>query len=106
MVAMLTFVPELLSSRRGLFLVGLLFAVSVAPLLSVEIPAMIDYVNHLARMHLLVDAAAGPAEPRLSNRLAALPESCRRHHCARVGAVCQCRNCGSGFSACKPNVGG
>ncbi|MGY8684328.1 hypothetical protein Q2941_42230 [Bradyrhizobium sp. UFLA05-153] len=32
-------------------------------MLSVEIPAMIDYVNHLARMHLLVDAAAGRPNP-------------------------------------------
>jgi len=51
------------SDHRGLVLVGLLFAASVAPVLSVEIPAMIDYVNHLARMHLLVDAAAGHANP-------------------------------------------
>jgi hypothetical protein len=51
------------SNRRGLILVGLLFAASVAPLLSVEIPAMVDYVNHLARMHLLVDAAAGRPNP-------------------------------------------
>jgi len=29
----------------------------------VEIPAMIDYVNHLARMHLFVDAAAGRPNP-------------------------------------------
>src|SRR6476660_8931874 len=63
MVARLTFVPEVLSSRRGLILVGLLFAASVAPVLSVEIPAMIDYVNHLARMHLLVDAAGGRPNP-------------------------------------------
>jgi hypothetical protein len=52
-----------LSNQRGLILVGLLFAASVAPLLSVEIPAMVDYVNHLAEMHLLVDAAAGRLNP-------------------------------------------
>jgi hypothetical protein len=63
MVARLTFVPEVVSNRRGLILVGLLFTASVAPLLSVEIPAMIDYVNHLARMHLLVDAAGGRPNP-------------------------------------------
>src|SRR4051812_4104870 len=63
MFARLTFVPEVLSGRRGLILVGLLFAASVAPLLSVEVPAMIDYVNHLARMHLLVDTAGGHSNP-------------------------------------------
>ncbi len=51
------------SKQSSLVLIGLLFAVSVAPVLSVPIPAMIDYVNHLARMHLLVDAAAGQANP-------------------------------------------
>jgi hypothetical protein len=56
-------VPAALSNQRGLILVGLLFAVSVAPVFSVEIPAMIDYVNHLARMHLFVDAAAGRPNP-------------------------------------------
>lgn len=55
--------PGVLSNQRSLILVGLLFAVSVIPVLSIEIPAMIDYVNHLARMHLLVDAAAGRANP-------------------------------------------
>src|SRR5437762_12579091 len=63
MVARLTFMSKALSNQRGLILVGLLFAASVAPLLSVEIPAMVDYVNHLARMHLLVDAAAGRPNP-------------------------------------------
>src|SRR5882757_7051180 len=51
------------ANQRGLILIGLLFAVSLVPVLSVEIPAMIDYVNHLARMHLLVDAAAGRPNP-------------------------------------------
>src|SRR6266404_6082344 len=63
MVARLTFMSKALSNQRGLILVGLLFAASVAPLLSVEIPAMVDYVNHLARMHLIVDAAAGRPNP-------------------------------------------
>jgi len=48
---------------RDLILVVSLFVVSVAPVLFVRIPAMIDYVNHLARMHLLVDAAAGRLNP-------------------------------------------
>src|SRR6266478_7013575 len=52
-----------LTKQKGLIVVGLLFVASVAPGLLVEIPAMIDYVNHLARMHLLVDAAAGRPNP-------------------------------------------
>src|SRR6266403_4702833 len=63
MVARRLLMPKAASDQRSLILVGLLFAVSVAPVLSVEIPAMIDYVNHLARMHLLVDAAAGRPNP-------------------------------------------
>src|SRR5258706_5413997 len=57
------FMSEVLSNQRSLIVVGLLFAASVVPVLSVEIPAMIDYVNHLARMHLLVDAAEGRPNP-------------------------------------------
>jgi hypothetical protein len=57
------FMPGELIHQRSLILVGLLFAASVVPVLSVETPAMIDYVNHLARMHLLVDAAAGRPNP-------------------------------------------
>src|SRR5258705_10194476 len=63
MVARRPLMPEALSKQRSLLLVGLLFAVSVAPVVLVEIPAMIDYVNHLARMHVLVDAAAGRLNP-------------------------------------------
>src|SRR6266403_4367468 len=63
MVARRLLMPKAASDQRSLILVGLLFAVSVAPVLSVEIPAMIDYVNHLARMHLFVDAAAGRPNP-------------------------------------------
>ena len=55
--------PEALSNQRSLIVVGLLFVASIVPALSVEIPAMVDYVNHLARMHLLVDAAAGRPNP-------------------------------------------
>src|SRR5712671_7321538 len=57
------FLLKALSDQRSLVVVGLLFVTSVAPVLSVEIPAMIDYVNHVARMHLLVDAAAGRPNP-------------------------------------------
>ena len=57
------FMPAEFIHQRSLIVVGLLFAASVVPVLSVEIPAMIDYVNHLARMHLLVDAAAGRPNP-------------------------------------------
>jgi hypothetical protein len=40
---------------------GALFAVSLAPLLLVEIPAMVDYPNHLARMHILArDGTSNP----------------------------------------------
>src|SRR5258706_1761444 len=63
MVTRLTIMSKGLSNQGGLILVGLLFAASVAPLLSVEIPAMVDYVNPLARMHLLVDAAEGRPNP-------------------------------------------
>jgi hypothetical protein len=54
---------EALWKQRSLILVGLLFVACAAPVLSVEIPAMVDYVNHLAEMHLLVDAAAGRPNP-------------------------------------------
>src|SRR5260370_33629385 len=55
--------PQAISRHRGLILVGSLFVISVAPVLLVRCPAMIDYVNHLARMHGLVDAAAGRLNP-------------------------------------------
>lgn len=51
------------SQRPGLFLIGGLFAISILPVLLVDVPAMVDYVNHLARMHLLVDANAGHPNP-------------------------------------------
>src|SRR6266436_8240261 len=63
MVARRSFMAEALSKQRSLILVGLLFVACVVPVLSVEIPAMVDYVNHLAEMHLLVDAAAGRPNP-------------------------------------------
>jgi hypothetical protein len=46
-----------------LIVIGILFVLSVAPVLLVDIPAMVDYVNHLARMHLLVDASLGRINP-------------------------------------------
>jgi hypothetical protein len=42
-------------------LVAGLLLVSVLLILAVDIPAMCDYANHLARMHLLVDATTGQA---------------------------------------------
>src|SRR5262245_6755204 len=41
------------SSATSLWLVALLTAFVVAPVFFVEIPAMVDYPNHLARMYLL-----------------------------------------------------
>ena len=36
-----------------------LCAISAAPVLLVDMPAMVDYPNHLARMHLLADSLGG-----------------------------------------------
>src|SRR5437764_4437495 len=55
--------PQAVSRHRDIILVGSLFVISLAPVLLVRIPAMIDYVNHLARMHVLVDAADGRSNP-------------------------------------------
>src|SRR5215472_6472246 len=41
----------------SLWLVGLLTALAILPVFLVDIPAMLDYPNHLARMYLL--AASG-----------------------------------------------
>src|ERR1700758_636801 len=41
----------------SLWFVGLLAALAILPVFLVEIPAMLDYPNHLARMYLL--AASG-----------------------------------------------
>jgi hypothetical protein len=43
--------------------VVLLAALSLLPTLLVDIPAMADYLNHLARMHLLVDAGTPNENP-------------------------------------------
>src|SRR5258708_35451451 len=40
-----------------------LTALSLLPTLLVDIPAMADYLNHLARMHLLVDAGTANENP-------------------------------------------
>src|SRR6266480_3655879 len=41
----------------------LLAAFSLLPTLLVDIPAMSDYLNHLARMYVLVDARTGNENP-------------------------------------------
>ena len=41
----------------------LLAALSLLPTLLVDIPAMADYLNHLARMHLLADAGTANENP-------------------------------------------
>src|SRR3954469_16785910 len=43
--------------------VVLLALLSLLPTLFVDIPAMADYLNHLARMHLLVDAGTANENP-------------------------------------------
>jgi hypothetical protein len=45
------------------FLVTTLFFISVTPVLMVDIPAMVDYPNHLARMHVLAAAGTPSANP-------------------------------------------
>jgi hypothetical protein len=45
------------------YVVAFLLALSGALIFTVEIPAQIDYVNHLARMHLLFDAAHARPNP-------------------------------------------
>jgi hypothetical protein len=40
-----------------------LTALSLLPTLLVDIPAMADYLNHLARMHVLADAGTANANP-------------------------------------------
>jgi len=49
------------SKAASLWLVALLTAFVIAPVFLVEIPAMVDYPNHLARMYLL-SAIGTPAE--------------------------------------------
>ena len=49
--------------RHDAVLVGVLLAIAIAPGLMVDIPAMADYPNHLARMHLLASDLAGERNP-------------------------------------------
>jgi hypothetical protein len=49
--------------KPGWCAVILLAALSLLPTLLVDIPAMADYLNHLARMHVLVDAGTANANP-------------------------------------------
>jgi hypothetical protein len=44
----------------NLVIIALLFAFSLIPVLSVDIPAMNDYPNHLARMYLLTTPSVNP----------------------------------------------
>ena len=55
--------PETAPSGRlaALALSGTLAVLTIAATASVEIPAMVDYLNHLARMELLADGRAHPA---------------------------------------------
>jgi len=53
-----------LSGATGAWLAfALLFAVALAPTVMVDIPAMVDYPNHLARMHLLATAGTPDQSP-------------------------------------------
>jgi hypothetical protein len=47
--------------RSGLLLHALAFVVTVLPLCLVTIPPLVDYLNHLARMHILYDYASSAA---------------------------------------------
>ena len=49
-------------ARMTTFVTGLLL-ISVLLILAVDIPATGDHVNHLARVHLLVDARTGQPNP-------------------------------------------
>src|SRR5262245_43600306 len=49
--------------KPALLAVIVLTALSLLPTLLVEIPARSDYLNHLARMHLLVDAGTANENP-------------------------------------------
>jgi hypothetical protein len=51
----------------------LLAAVSLMPTLLVDIPAMADYPNHLARMHVLADAGTSNENPFYEVRFALYP---------------------------------
>ena len=55
--------PRPFAVARMTKLVAGLLLISVLLILAVDIPAMIDYTNHLARIHLLVDARTGQPNP-------------------------------------------
>jgi hypothetical protein len=47
-------------NNANFLIIALLFAFALIPVLSVDMPAMNDYPNHLARMHLLTPPMANP----------------------------------------------
>lgn len=49
--------------RAGFVLFAALFAVALMPVLMTPIPAMVDYVNHLARMYVIVANGTPDASP-------------------------------------------
>jgi hypothetical protein len=53
--------------------IGLLLAISLLPTLLVDIPAMADYLNHLARMYVLTDARTPNQNPYYEIRFALYP---------------------------------
>jgi hypothetical protein len=60
--------------------IAFLFIVSIAPVLAVDIPAMADYPNHLARMYGLTVAGTPDANPFYEVDMEAVSESCDGHH--------------------------
>src|SRR5476649_2516442 len=52
--------PDHLESR---IIFAILLGLSLCPVLLVPVPAMVDYPNHLARMHILSRAGAPDANP-------------------------------------------
>jgi len=52
---------------------ALLFAVALAPTVMVDIPAMVDYPNHLARMHILATAGTPDQSPYYQVKWALYP---------------------------------
>jgi hypothetical protein len=62
-----------IETRCGVSMLGLL----ALPIVSVVVPPLVDYPNHLARMHILVQAiaTAGPTrEPARRLRVTARPK--------------------------------
>jgi hypothetical protein len=55
--------PRPFAVARMTTLVAGMLLISVLLILAVDVPAMIDYSNHLARVHLLVDARTGQPNP-------------------------------------------